>query len=152
MAMPARSWACGLLVVGMLVVVGCGGATGRPVGKVTWKGSPVAQAELRVVPASDPDRAVFGVSGPDGAYHLDFGRLGGVPAGACKVTITRYTLPNGKALPEGEQGAALRGDADKVVRHFYEFDRDVPAGGTTINFELSEGRPIGKEGPPVRSP
>ena len=48
--------------------------------------------------------------------------------GRYKVTVAYYTLRNGKPLPGGEEGAALRGDEEKVVRHVYGFDRDIVAG------------------------
>jgi hypothetical protein len=130
----------GVLLLGVvLFLAGCGGG-GRPTGKVTWKGTPVARAELLFAPASDPQNVVFGVSGPEGTYILDYGRRSGLPSGPCKVTITHYTLKNGKPLPEGEAGAALRGDLDKVLRHAFEFDREIPSGSSTQDFELNDGK------------
>lgn len=132
-------WIATLLLV-LPFGAGCGAPLGQATGKVTWKGTPAARADVVFTPEADPDAAVFGVSGPDGTYHLDYARKRGVLAGKCKVTITWFTLRDGKPLPDGEAGAALRGDDEKVLRHVYEFDKAVAAGPNPIDFELAEGR------------
>jgi hypothetical protein len=123
-----------------LLLTGCGDATGRPQGKVMLKGQPVAGAEIVFQSEANPDAPVTGLSGAGGEYTLDYAGRSGVPAGKCKVTITHHTLRNGKPLPEGEEGATLKSDPSKSVRNVYVFDRDIPAGGGTLDFELSEGK------------
>src|SRR5690348_2228199 len=132
---PGRA-ARGLFVIVLLAAAGCGRPAGQPAGKVTWKGQPVAGAELTFEPQAGPEAAAYGASGADGTYHLEFRKGGGLPVGPCKVTITRYTLPNGKPLPEGEEGAALRGNEEKVRRHSVVFDKEITPGANALDFEL----------------
>lgn len=122
-----------------LLAVGCGGAVAQPTGRVTLKGEPLAGAELTFLPAADPNAVATGVTDADGRYRLDYGTKRGVAVGKATVRIVRYTLLNGKPLPPGEQGTALKGDDTKSVRHTYTFEKDVAAGGA-IDFELSEGK------------
>lgn len=134
-------WFAPLLLVAPLAV-GCGASLGQATGKVTWKGTAAARADVVFAPEADPDAAVYGVTVADGSYHLDYARKRGILAGKCKVTVTWFTLRDGKPLPDGEAGAALRGDDAKVVRHVYQFEKDVAAGLNAFNFELTEGRPV----------
>jgi hypothetical protein len=127
----------------LVLACGCGDPTGRPAGKVTLGGQPVVGAELRFEPSANKDAPVTGLSGEGGVYVLDFGKKGGVPVGPCVVTITYYTLPNGKPLPGGEQGSALRSDPEKVARHEYVFEKEVVKGDSAMDFELSVGRKTG---------
>ena len=60
------------------------------------------------------------------------------------MSITHYTLPNGKPLPGGEEGATLKNDETKVLRHVYHFEKEVAAGETAIDFELSEATRTGE--------
>lgn len=140
MGMQLGRTRCGLFAVVLLAAAGCGQPAGQPAGKVTWKGQPVAGAELAFEPGAGPEAAAYGTSGQDGTYTLEFRKGGGLPAGPCKVTITRYTLPNGKPLPEGEEGAALRGDGEKVRRHSVVFDKEIATGPNALDFELTEGK------------
>jgi len=132
----ARAVACGLV----FAAVGCGGATGQATGKVTRGGGPVPSAEITFASATDPEATVHGASGPDGVYYLSYISGGGIPPGKYKVTVAYYTLRNGKPLPDGEEGAALRGDETKVVRHAVEFERDIAAGSNPRDFELNDGK------------
>lgn len=138
----ARAAACGVFVAGLLAVVGCGGATGQATGKVTRDGKPVPDAEITFTSVTDSQATVHGASGPDGVYYLSYITDGGIPPGKYKVTVAFYTLRNGKPLPGGEEGAALRGDEEKVTRHSFEFDRNIAAGGNPHDFELTEGRKV----------
>jgi hypothetical protein len=138
----ARAAACGVFVTGLLAAVGCGGATGQPTGKVTRNGKPVPDAEITFTSATNSRATVHGSTGPDGVYHLSYIRDGGLPPGKYTVTVAFYTLRNGKPLPDGEEGAALRGDDEKVIRHAVEYDRDIAAGGNPHDFELTEGRKV----------
>ena len=138
MCAMARAVACGLL----FAAVGCGGATGQATGKVTRNGKPVSSAEITFASATDPEATVHGASGPDGVYHLSYITGGGIPPGKYKATIAFYTLRNGKPLPDGEEGSALRGDETKVIRHAVEFERDIAAGSNPHDFELNDGKKV----------
>lgn len=140
MRAPIRPAVGGLFVVSLVLAAGCGGAVGQPTGKVTFRGEPVAGAALTFQPVSNPDAVATGVTGADGQYRLDYGGKGGVPVGKCTVRVVRWTLPNGKTLPPGEAGAALKSDETKAVQTAYVFERDVAAGAGTIDFELTEGK------------
>ncbi len=124
----------------LALVAGCGGALATPSGKVTLNGEPVADVSLTFLPAANPDAVASGVTGADGLYRLDFGTKRGLATGKCTVRITRYTLKNGKPLPGGEQGTALKNDDKKSVRITYVFEKDVTAGDATLDFELNEGK------------
>lgn len=144
MRASARAAVCGL-AIGLLTAAGCGNSTGQATGKVTWKGVPVEGAELTFAPVAAPEATIHGASGPDGVYHLNYLKDGGLPAGNYRVTVTAYTLRSGKPLPGGEEGSALRGDEGKVVKHTYAFERAVVAGANTHDFELNEGQKVGDD-------
>jgi hypothetical protein len=129
-----------LFAVGLLVLAGCGGSVGHPTGRVALRGTPVAGAELTFLPTSDPDAVATGVTDVDGKYRLDYGGKRGVAAGKVTVRVVHYTLPNGKPLPAGEEGAALKADETKALRTTYVFERDIAAGAGSLDFELSEGK------------
>jgi hypothetical protein len=136
--MPVR--VRGSLLVALVVVAGCSGSVGQPTGRVTLRGVAVSGAELTFLPAADPDAVATGVTDGDGKYRLDYGGKRGVAAGKATVRIVHWTLPNGKPLPAGEEGAALKADETKAVRTTYLFEKEVPAGSGTLDFELSEGK------------
>lgn len=138
-----RSFGFTLFAVLLAFTSGCGGSVGKPQGQVTLNGTPVVGAELRFQPEANPDAPVTGQSGEGGKYVLDFAKNGGIPVGKCTITIVYYTMPNGSPLPSGEQGAALRSDPDKIVRHEYVFEKEIVAGANALDFELTAGtKPI----------
>jgi hypothetical protein len=129
-----------LCVVALFTVAGCGGAVVRPTGKVTLKGQPVGGVELRFDSDAAPNTPITGRSNADGTYQLDYGQQRGLAVGRSKITIAHYTLKNGKPLPDGEDGATLRNQPEKVTKHIYEFEKDIPEKTTELNFELGEGK------------
>jgi hypothetical protein len=130
----------GALLGALLFVSGCAGPVGQPTGRVTLRGVPVAGAELTFLPAADPNAVATGVTDADGKYRLDYGGKRGVAAGKATVRVVYWTLPNGKPLPPGEEGSALKADETKARQTTYVFEKEVPAGGATIDFELGEGK------------
>lgn len=134
-----------LFAAALGLVSGCGPSVGQPRGAVMLKGKPIVGAELRFESAANPDAPIIGQSGEGGTYVLDYAKAGGIPVGTCKVTITYYTMPNGAPLPDGEKGAALRSNPDKVLRHEYEFEKPIVPGANTLDFELSEGKKLSSE-------
>lgn len=137
-----RPAGAGLLVAVLIVFTGCGGSVVKPRGKVTLKGQPAAGAELVLQPGANPDAPVAGIAGADGVYTLDYAGKGGVPVGKCRVVVTHYTLRNGKPLPEGEEGAALKANETKVVKNVYVFEKEIATEPGELNFELSEGKKV----------
>lgn len=136
------AWAgSGLLLLGLVCCVGCGEPVGQVTGQVTWKKQPVAGAELRFQASSNPEDIYSGLSSEDGKYQISYRTHQGLPVGAYKITITRYTQAGGKPLPAGEAGAALKSQG-KAVRQVFAFDRTITAGANTLDFELSEGKKV----------
>jgi hypothetical protein len=126
--------------VAVLVLVGgCSKPLGQATGTVTFKGTPVAGADIAFESTSSPDDTAYSVSSEGGAYTLDYRTRTGLPAGTYKVTITRYTLRNGKPLPGGEEGAAIKGDEGRVVQRSYVFEIELAAGANPRDFELTQG-------------
>lgn len=128
-----------LLGLAIACAAGCG-AVGIPSGKVTQGGQPVAGAEILLYPESSPDQPVVGMSSASGEYRLDLAGKRGVPAGKCRVEIAHYTLLNGKPLPAGEEGTALKNNEKKSRRNVYQFDVEIASGSPLLNFELNEGK------------
>ncbi|MCS7021864.1 MAG: carboxypeptidase-like regulatory domain-containing protein [Gemmataceae bacterium] len=137
---PAVMAAYGLMI--SLMGFGCGTPKCTVSGKVTYKGTPVEQADLLFEPQEGGSLSISGRSGTDGVYYLNYLDPRGMPTGTYRVLITHYTLPKGKALPAGEAGAALRNDNEKVIRQNYEFFIHLQAGPNQQNFELTEGKRI----------
>lgn len=143
--MPGRSsvtprWASlGLLLVGGVVLAGCGTPVGRVTGKVTHKDQPVAGAELVFQSEAKKDEQFFGNAGDDGTYQVSYRTYNGLPVGRYQVTVRHYTLPNGKPLPPGEAGAALKSD-EKAVERVYVFTKEIVTGTNAVDFELTKGK------------
>jgi hypothetical protein len=131
---------CGLLL-GMFCCVGCGEPVGQVTGLVTWKKQPVVGAELVFQSSSKPEETFSGNSGEGGKYQISYRTHKGLPVGAYKITITRYTAPGGKDLPAGEQGDVLKSQG-KAVRQAFAFEKTITAGANAIDFELSEGKKV----------
>jgi hypothetical protein len=131
-----------------VLAAGCGRPLGQATGTITFQGAPVAGAEIAFESTTSDDTA-YGVSLEGGAYALDYRTRTGLPAGAYKVTVTRYTLRNGKPLPGGEEGAALKGDEGRVIRRSYVFEIELAAGPNPHDFELSRGTEVREDSPQV---
>jgi len=132
------------LAVAMAAVataVGCGAPVGQPTGKVTFKGTPVAEAEIKFVSLENPDHEFFGTSQDDGTYTVSYREMKGLPTGKYTVTIVRTTLRNNKPIPAGEEGQAAR-DSDRAVKKAYQFEKDIVEGSSAIDFELSQGTEV----------
>lgn len=88
---------CWCLLVGWLS--GCGGSTAGPAratvaGRVTFKGEPVAQGQIRFT----PDQGPFAQAEiRNGKYQVDY--KGGVPVGSARVEIDSYA-PIGPEIVE----------------------------------------------------
>lgn len=133
----------GLLAVPLALtgLSGCGPDVGTPDGKVTHKGAPVTGAELRFQPADNPDVMIMGQTGENGSYAIDYAGRSGFPVGKYTVTVTTVTQRNGDPVPDGEEGAVIRADPERSRRQSYVFEKDIPAGSATIDFDLADGTP-----------
>lgn len=72
-----------IVLSGAVALSGCGGRTGTVSGRVTYKGSPVARAQVDVHPQNGAPRTA--VTDDQGNYRID-----GVPVGPCKVTVIPF--------------------------------------------------------------
>ncbi len=133
----AATW---LLVVGGAAwLSGCGVPTGQVTGTVTWNQKPVPGAELIFESTADPKEQFFGRGDDQGKYHVGYRTLTGLPVGRYKVTITHFTLPDGKPLPGGEKGNILRNEG-KAVPLVFTFEEEISQGRATLDFDLSRGK------------
>src|SRR5438045_2420616 len=106
--------ASSLIAFGFLFLVGCE-KRATVSGKVLENGQPIAGAELRWVGTSD--KAVFasGASDQKGVYIIDAGGKRDIPVGRYQVTVGWWRTHDGRALPQGEEGAALKGKRGAAV-------------------------------------
>jgi hypothetical protein len=104
---------CSFAAISGLVVLmtcGCGGRAEVvpklvPVtGKVLLNGQPIAGVSLNFVPRDQTKgTGAFGGTLPDGSYELMHRtREKGVEAGTYYVTFSRYAMPDGSPIPEGQ--------------------------------------------------
>jgi curved DNA-binding protein CbpA len=122
---------------GGMNLLASGPPTGQPSGRILLNGQPIAGAEMRFVPADDPDQLFIGVSGADGLYQVSYRTFSGLPVGRYSVAVTRYELPGGKALNPDEENDALKSDAKAVT---YAFEQEIARGGNAIDFELAQAK------------
>lgn len=125
-------------------VAGCGPGVGRVTGRITLKGEPVVWADLRFESASTPAGEFFGLITDDGTYAVSYRELKGLPIGSYRVTVTRYTQPDGKPLPAGEAGRVAK-SSGKVGKTAYQFEKEIVAGTNAIDLELSDGKAVRPE-------
>ena len=129
-----------LLLVGCLALSGCGPHTARVTGTVTLAGQPLPAAELTFT-LDGTTQTVHGKSGPDGRFWLNYPQGNGMPPGKYCIVVTRYTLANGKPLPEGEPGEALRANEERVRKWLVRFERELKSGENPLQLEWNQGQP-----------
>ena len=105
-------------------------------GKVVENGQPVAAAELRWAHATKPDVFVSGVTGADGAYILDAGGRKDIPVGKYQVTVTWWRTKDGRPLPSGEEGTALKG-TDKARQFTATVEVEVTAASSALDVDVT---------------
>lgn len=139
-----RSFAV-LLVVCLL---GCGGGSKPPStlvpvsGKILMDGKPLMSAAVTyVADAQKGGLGAVGFTDDQGKYELKWrGQETGVQPGKYKVIISRMAMKDGSPVPP-DKSAADVGAVETMPRRYNDFDVselyvDVPAGGTTKDFEL----------------
>ncbi|HVJ69490.1 MAG TPA: carboxypeptidase regulatory-like domain-containing protein [Caulifigura sp.] len=129
-------------------LLGCGGGSKPPStlvpvsGKILMNGKPLTSAAVTYV-ADGPKGGVGAVGFTDdqGKYELKWrGQATGVQPGKYKVILSRMVMKDGSPLPP-DKSAAYVGAIETMSRRYTDFDVselyvDVPAGGTTKDFEL----------------
>ncbi|MSQ93597.1 MAG: hypothetical protein EXR98_03470 [Gemmataceae bacterium] len=128
-----------LSLAGLVALAGCSGSGGKVTGFVTFDNKPVDRADVVFELLDDQDERYFGASNEAGEYLLDYRAKAGMPVGRYRALVTRYTLPGGKPLPPGEQGAVMK-HTDEAVRQSYSFEVDINAGANKADFELTRGK------------
>lgn len=128
-----------LMIGGLCGLSGCGSPSGEVAGTITHNQKPVAGAELMFESITNPQEQFFGASGDDGAYRVTYRGKKGMPLGRYKVTVTRYTVARGAALPTGEEGA-IHKSAGTAIKTCFTFDADIAVGKNNVDFELTSGK------------
>lgn len=132
--MPFEVSAC-LILVSLALVSGCGQRV-NVTGKVVEKGIPIARAELRWASESDQTLFVSGASDETGAYVLDAGGKRSVPPGRYRVTVNWWRTRDGKPLPAGEQGTALKGTSNAIA-YTAELEVEVTKSTTELDLDVT---------------
>ncbi|MEX2174225.1 MAG: carboxypeptidase-like regulatory domain-containing protein [Pirellulaceae bacterium] len=123
-----RDGGCGVLVMALGLVLGCGEGTGvstvAVTGTVTHKGAPLAGAVVSFVPVggvTEEKRSAVGVTDAAGKYSLTTqAKDDGAVPGEYQVSITRYEGPppvaggGEEAGPDGEMPASYGGEAPET--------------------------------------
>lgn len=131
-----------LFIVGpILLLSGCGGGEATLSGRMMSSGQPATGASLEVQSMADAARRGSGAVLADGAYRIDFGTKQGLPPGDCRIEIRHTVAKDGKPLPPGEDGMAMR-QSGRVRNIHVAFVRSLSSGTNQIDFELDEGEPI----------
>ncbi|MFQ3650488.1 MAG: carboxypeptidase-like regulatory domain-containing protein [Gemmataceae bacterium] len=128
------------MFLGWVASGGCSPPSARVWGTVTLNGQPVEAAELSFL-LEGSNQTVHGKSGADGRFWLDYPSGSGMPAGKYRILVSRYTLPNGKPLPSGEKGEALRANEERVRKWTVRYEKELPAGNNTLDLEWNQGQP-----------
>ena len=140
-------WVCFALVVASFAL-GCDGGAGEASavsGLVTLDGKPLAGAGVTFEPAlKTSGRGAVGISGPDGKFIAKPpGRKDELAAGKYKVIVSRYVLPDGAVFEPNDTTSPLSVGASEQLPPRYsdpertELTAELPAGGGTVNFELT---------------
>jgi hypothetical protein len=118
-----------------VVLSGCGGSLAQIGGKVTHRGEAVAGAEVVVESAADSRLQYFGRTREDGSLYVGYRDKPGLPVGRCKIRVTHYTLRDGKPLPSGEAGRAVR-ESNKSIGRIFLFEQDLANGKNVLDLKL----------------
>lgn len=132
---------CGVVLGLTLFLAGCGGSDATLSGRITSSGQPAGGASLQVQSMADSVRHGSGAVLADGVYRIDFGTKQGLPPGDCRIEIRHTVTSDGRPLPPGEDGMAMR-QSGRVKNIHVAFIRCLSSGTNLIDLELDEGEPI----------
>ena len=131
------------LLMGVLLLLGCGGASGTKVsGKVTYKNKPVSLANLTFVPADNLDegRQFSGMTSSEGRITVDTQDQDGLPAGKYEITVDWWLQKNGKPVPDGEEGETMK-ENGTAIHYRASLTKDVKGESTVLNLSLDDANP-----------
>ena len=133
---PVRSAGVLSLCLAFLLLSGCESRVAIT-GKVLNDGQPLANAELRW--ASETNSSVFvgGASDTSGNIIVDAGGKRDIPVGKYKVTVVWWRLVNGKPLPEGEEGSALKSKPGAAKQYSATLDVEITSGTTKVDLDVT---------------
>ncbi|MSR52548.1 MAG: hypothetical protein EXS09_04580 [Gemmataceae bacterium] len=133
---PGR-WAGGIaLCLTTLLVAGCETRVAIT-GKVLNAGQPLPKAELRWVSESDSSLFVGGATDASGNIIVDAGGKSAIPVGNYKVTVVWWRLANGKPLPDGEEGTAIKGKPGAAKQFSATLDVEITKGTTQVDLDVT---------------
>ena len=124
-----------LLALALCLAAGCERRVALT-GKVVENGRPVAGAELRWIHQTKPDVFVSGVTDDGGMYVLDAAGRTDIPVGKYRVTVTLWRTTDGRPLPAGEQGTALKG-TDAARQFTAAVEVEVKPGTPTLDLDVT---------------
>lgn len=132
-----------VIVVGLIWLSGCGSRELATIEAVVLPGEH-QDIGATVLFASNPAQengSVVAIINDRGKCEFDYGETIGVTPGTYDVTITLYTMPDGKPLPEGEEGAMLiaTGKAQQVS---YQLHCDLQPGPNQLLLRVDEAEAI----------
>ena len=135
--------ACLLLVFGLLLATGCGGAPNAAAvsGTVTLDGQPLANAVVNFQPAGserNPGPSSIGRTNEKGEYNLEMAGVGrGAVLGAHKVKIYCPVEDAESNKPEEDRRTKQKDRVPPKYNVQSTLTKEVKAGNNTINFELT---------------
>lgn len=150
--MPIKHWLYPLVIVGLPILgSGCGGPPPLypTAGTVTFKGVPVAGANVTFLPREADGEAAVAVTDAAGRFEMTTGIRGsGARQGKYTVLIAKLDLPAGKPEEAAKQSLGMALKPHDLLPPRYTDpnqtpfkDVDVPSGGKTdFVFALQEVR------------
>lgn len=108
-------------------------------GIVTLDGKPISGVAVSLVPQEGvKGRGGYGTTGEDGAFSLQADMdVMGVPAGNYRVTLQKYTMPDGSPIPPDTSGA----DAG-IVNQLPPVYSDPEQSQVYVTFPTPDGQPV----------
>jgi len=133
---PLAKWpAVVLLALALAASSGCGSRA--PVtGRVTDGGNPVAKVELSWISEADPSLFGSAVTDAAGTYIVESGGKRGLPPGRYQVRLTWWRTRDGKPLPAGEAGEAMKG-TPRARQFTATLSQEVTATTTTLDLDVT---------------
>lgn len=122
-----------LFAFSLLSLTGCESRVALS-GKVLENGQPLPEAELRWV---GDNSFASGASDASGAYVLDAGGKKDIPVGKYEVTVSWWRGTDGKPLPQGEAGSAMKSKQGAAVQYSATVSVEVTSSTKTLDLDVT---------------